>query len=115
MPEIDREDPTDYAPAVVTTLAMPLMFSIGNGIAFISFTGIKILAGKWREAGLTMIVLALLFAVRYALLAGTSKILCESWNFPQRSRVLCRAAVSRQEFGKTWSRNLLQPIVGKRY
>jgi len=71
--EIDWEDPTDYAPAVVTALAMPLTFSIANGIAFgfISFAGIKILAGKWREAGLTMIVLALLFALRYALLAGT--------------------------------------------
>ena len=71
--EIDWEDPTDYAPAVVTALAMPLTFSIANGIAFgfISFAGIKIIAGKWREAGLTMMVLALLFVLRYALLAGT--------------------------------------------
>ena len=71
--EIDWEDPTDYAPAVVTALAMPLTFSIANGIAFgfITYVATKLLAGKFRQAGLTMIVLALLFALRYALLAGS--------------------------------------------
>ena len=70
--EIDWEDPTDYAPAVVTALAMPLTFSIANGIAFgfITYVATKLLAGKFRQVGLTMIVLALLFAVRYAWLSN---------------------------------------------
>ena len=70
--EIDWEDPTDYAPAVVTALAMPLTFSIANGIAFgfITYVATKLLAGKFREVGLTMPVLALLFAVRYAWLSN---------------------------------------------
>jgi AGZA family xanthine/uracil permease-like MFS transporter len=58
---------------VVTALAMPLTFSFANGIAFgfITYVATKLLAGKFRQAGLTMIVLALLFALRYALLAGS--------------------------------------------
>jgi len=32
--ELDWDDVTEYAPAVVTALAMPLTFSIANGIAF---------------------------------------------------------------------------------
>jgi AGZA family xanthine/uracil permease-like MFS transporter len=70
--EIDWDDPTEYAPAVVTALAMPLTFSIANGIGigFICFAGMKILAGKARDAGLTMIGLALLFVLRYAVLSA---------------------------------------------
>jgi AGZA family xanthine/uracil permease-like MFS transporter len=70
--EVNWSDPTEYAPAVVTALAMPLTFSIANGLGFgfISFAGIKILAGRWREAGATMIALAALFVLRYAILAG---------------------------------------------
>ncbi len=66
--ELDWEDPTEYAPAVVTALAMPLTFSIANGIAlgFISYAAVKLLSGRFAEAGPSMIVLALLFIVKYA-------------------------------------------------
>ena len=68
--ELDWEDVTEYAPAVVTALAMPLTFSIANGIAFgfISYAAIKLVAGRVREIGATMAVLAGLFVLRYALL-----------------------------------------------
>jgi adenine/guanine/hypoxanthine permease len=66
--ELDWEDPTEYAPAVVTALAMPLTFSIANGIAlgFICYAAVKLLAGRFAEAGPSMVVLALLFVVKYA-------------------------------------------------
>jgi len=68
--ELDWEDVTEYAPAVVTALAMPLTFSIANGIAFgfIAYAAAKLLAGRWRQASPALVVLALLFLVRFALL-----------------------------------------------
>jgi len=66
--EIDWDDVTEYAPAVVTALAMPLTFSIANGIAlgFITYAAVKLLSGRFAEAKPAMIVLALLFVVKYA-------------------------------------------------
>jgi AGZA family xanthine/uracil permease-like MFS transporter len=68
--ELDWEDPTEYAPAVVTALAMPLTFSIANGIAlgFICYVAVKLLSGRPREAGPSMTALALLFIAKYAFL-----------------------------------------------
>jgi len=68
--ELDWEDSTEYAPAVVTALAMPLSFSIANGIAlgFICYVAVKLLSGRPREAGSSMIMLALLFMGKYAFL-----------------------------------------------
>ena len=66
--EIAWDDATDFAPALVTALAMPLTFSISNGIAlgFITFAGVKLLAGRWREIGWPMAILAVLFVAHYA-------------------------------------------------
>jgi len=66
--ELDWEDVTEYAPAVVTALAMPLTFSIANGIAFgfIVYAAVKLLSGRFSEAGPSMLALALLFIVKYA-------------------------------------------------
>lgn len=68
--EIDWKDLTVAAPVVVTALAMPLTFSIANGIAlgFIAWVVIKLLAGRWRELNLALVCLALLFALKYAFL-----------------------------------------------
>ena len=66
--EIDWEDPTEYAPAVVTALAMPLTFSIATGIAFgfILYAAIKLLAGRYGEIRPAMAILALVFLARFA-------------------------------------------------
>jgi adenine/guanine/hypoxanthine permease len=65
--ELDWEDVTEYAPAVVTALVMPLTFSIANGIAlgFIAYAAAKLAAGRWREASPSLLVLALVFVVKY--------------------------------------------------
>jgi AGZA family xanthine/uracil permease-like MFS transporter len=66
--ELDWEDASEYAPAVVTALTMPLTFSIANGIAlgFIAYVAIKLLAGRFGEVGPAMAALAALFVVKYA-------------------------------------------------
>jgi AGZA family xanthine/uracil permease-like MFS transporter len=66
--EIDWEDVTEYAPAVVTALAMPLTFSVANGIAFgfITYGAIKLLAGRWSEASPGILILGVLFVIKFA-------------------------------------------------
>lgn len=63
---IDWDDLTVAAPVAVAALAMPLTFSIANGIAFgfIAWTGVKLLAGRWRELSPAMWVLSALFVVK---------------------------------------------------
>jgi len=65
--EISWDDATEYAPALVTALAMPLTFSISNGIAlgFIAYAGIKLLAGRLSEIGWPMAILAVLFVAHF--------------------------------------------------
>jgi adenine/guanine/hypoxanthine permease len=66
--ELDWSDVTEYAPAVVTALIMPLTFSIANGIAFgfITYAAVKLVAGRWREASPSLLVLAAIFIIKYA-------------------------------------------------
>lgn len=66
--ELDWNDVTEYAPAVVTALVMPLTFSIANGIAFgfITYAAVKLLTGRWREANPSLLALAAIFFVKYA-------------------------------------------------
>jgi len=56
--------------SVVTAIAMPLTFSIANGIAFgfIAYAAIKLLAGRFGEARPGIVVLAILFVVKFAVL-----------------------------------------------
>jgi len=61
--DIDRKDPTEYAPAIITTIAMPVTFSIADGISlgFISYTAIKIVTGRHRDLNPAVIILTLIF------------------------------------------------------
>ena len=65
--EIDWDDITVAAPVVITALAMPLTFSIANGIAFgfISWVVIKSLAGRWKDLNPALVVLAALFVIKF--------------------------------------------------
>ncbi len=68
--ELDWEDATEYAPGVVTALSMPLTFSIAHGIGlgFITYAVIKILSGKFSECPPAVLVIAALFAIKFAVL-----------------------------------------------
>jgi adenine/guanine/hypoxanthine permease len=62
---------TDAFPAFVTILATPLTFSIATGLSLglISYTVVKVAAGKHREVSALLWVLTTLFILRYVYLA----------------------------------------------
>jgi len=64
------EEPDEAIPAFLTLIAVPLTFSIANGIAvgFISYPLIKLFSGKAREVSPVVYVLAALFILRFAFL-----------------------------------------------
>jgi AGZA family xanthine/uracil permease-like MFS transporter len=66
--EISWDDMTEYAPAVVTAITMPLTYSIatGIGLGFITYALAKILSGKFAEAKPAVVVLAILFGIKFA-------------------------------------------------
>ena len=65
--EIDWDDVTEYAPAVLTALIMPFTFSIAHGIAFgfVAYAAAKVLSGRAGEAQPAVYLLAVLFVVLY--------------------------------------------------
>ncbi len=65
-------DFTDAIPAFVTLLATPLTFSIATGLSLglISYTLVKVAAGRFREVSPVIWILTLLFIFRYAYLAA---------------------------------------------
>ena len=67
--DIDWEDITEYGPAVVAAVTMPLTYSIatGIGLGFITYAVVKILAGKFREASPAVLVMAVIFAAKFAI------------------------------------------------
>lgn len=66
--EINWDDLTESAPAVMTAVAMPFTFSIADGIAFgfISYAAIKILAGRFADLKPAVLVIAGLWIVKLA-------------------------------------------------
>jgi AGZA family xanthine/uracil permease-like MFS transporter len=66
--EMEWDDLTETAPAVVAAVAMPLTYSIatGIGLGFVTYAVIKIVAGKFDEAKPIVLFLALLFAIKFA-------------------------------------------------
>jgi AGZA family xanthine/uracil permease-like MFS transporter len=65
--EVEWNDITEAAPAVITALAMPFTFSIADGIAFgfISYAGIKLAAGRYADIHPAVAILAVLFVIKY--------------------------------------------------
>ena len=66
--ELDWEDVTEYGPAVLCMVIMPLTYSIAHGIAFgfIAYAVAKLLSGRWNELSWPVIILALVFLAKYA-------------------------------------------------
>ena len=66
----DWEDATEYAPAVITAIAMPLTFSIADGLelGFVTYAGIKILSGRFDQCSPAVLVIAVLFGLKFAVL-----------------------------------------------
>ena len=63
---------TEAIPAFVTLVATPLTFSIATGLSLglISYTLVKVAAGKFREVSAVIWILTVLFILRYVYLAA---------------------------------------------
>lgn len=75
MANVGRIDWNDYAvsiPAFLTIIAMPLTYSIANGISFgiIAFTALNLITGKFQRVHPVLAVVAGLLITRYIYLAG---------------------------------------------
>ncbi len=68
--EIRWQDPAIGIPAFLTLTAIPLTFSIANGLAlgFTAFTLVRLLQGRWREINWLVYLLTALFILRFAYL-----------------------------------------------
>ncbi len=68
--DIEWNDVTESAPAVIAAIAMPLSFSIaeGIGLGFITYVLIKIVSGRMRECSTASCVIAGIFALKYVFL-----------------------------------------------
>tara|TARA_B100000497_G_scaffold17629_1_gene20795 strand:- start:10075 stop:11373 length:1299 start_codon:yes stop_codon:yes gene_type:complete len=69
--DIDWDDYTESAPAVVCALAMPLSFSIADGIGlgFVTYVAIKLLSGRPGDCPIAVYVIAAVFAAKFAFLS----------------------------------------------
>ncbi|MFT0532359.1 NCS2 family permease [Castellaniella hirudinis] len=67
--DVKWEDITESVPAAMTAVAMPLTYSIANGLAFgfISYVVIKALSGRFRDIHPATLLVAVLFVIKYAL------------------------------------------------
>ncbi len=65
--EIDWDDVTEYVPAVITTLTMPLTFSIatGIGLGFIAYVAIKATCGRLGDISAAMWLVAGCFLIYF--------------------------------------------------
>lgn len=74
--EIDFEDVTEGLPAFLTIVLMPFTYSIAYGISFglLSYTGIKVLTGRYKEVHWMIYVLTAIFILREILALMGMKI-----------------------------------------
>ena len=68
--EIDWHDITQVGPALVTALAMPLTYSIADGIGlgFITYAAVQVLMLRFTKENIAVMVIALAFVARYIFL-----------------------------------------------
>lgn len=69
--DVDWDDYTESAPAVVCAIAMPLSFSIADGIGlgFVTYVAIKLLSGRAADCPIAVYVIAGIFAAKFAFLS----------------------------------------------
>ncbi|MEL6870453.1 MAG: NCS2 family permease [Pseudomonadota bacterium] len=68
--DLDWSDITESAPAVIAAIAMPLAYSIADGIGlgFISYALIKLVSGQARQCAPVVYVIAAIFIAKYLFL-----------------------------------------------
>ncbi|MBX2858066.1 MAG: NCS2 family permease [Cellvibrionaceae bacterium] len=68
--DVNWDDYTESAPAVITAIAMPLSYSIADGIGlgFISYAAIKVLSGNYKTCPYVVYVVAFIFSLKFFVL-----------------------------------------------
>ena len=68
---IEWHDPTEYIPALMIAVLMPLTYSIatGIGLGFIAYVVLKLVAGRYREIDAAVAVIAAAFLLKLAFTA----------------------------------------------
>jgi adenine/guanine/hypoxanthine permease len=68
--DIDLEDYAESVPAFICIIAMPLMYSIAEGISLglISYVLLNMISGKFKKVSIGMYILAVLFILNYIFL-----------------------------------------------
>jgi AGZA family xanthine/uracil permease-like MFS transporter len=68
--DLDWTDLTEYIPAALTAIMMPLSYSIadGLGIGFMSYVAIKIASGRKDHCSLALYLIAILFMAKFVFL-----------------------------------------------
>jgi len=68
--DLEWDDLSETAPAVIAAISMPLSYSIADGIGlgFITYAAIKVLSGKWAECPAAVAIIAIVFALKFAFL-----------------------------------------------
>ena len=68
--EFEWDEPTEYLPAFLILVGIPLTFSIADGIAFglIAYAVAKLATGRWRECPALTYIFAALFIVQFLIL-----------------------------------------------
>ncbi|MEW4285252.1 NCS2 family permease [Priestia koreensis] len=68
---INFDDFTEFVPAFLTVLLMPLTFSIAEGLAFgfISYTLLKVLTGRYREVHWMMYIISVAFIINFYMMS----------------------------------------------
>ncbi len=68
--DFDWDDPTEYLPAFLILVGIPLTFSIADGIAFglIAYAVVKVATGRWRECPTLTYLFAALFVLQFLIL-----------------------------------------------
>jgi AGZA family xanthine/uracil permease-like MFS transporter len=67
--EIDWDDLTEAAPALLTALAIPFTYSIasGIGIGFIAYVALKVVSWRWKDLNFAVFIIALAFVAKIAI------------------------------------------------
>jgi AGZA family xanthine/uracil permease-like MFS transporter len=70
--ELDWDETTEAVPAVVAALAMPLTYSIANGLAFgfITYAALKLFTGQWRKVHPMSWAIGAVFLFRFIVVGG---------------------------------------------
>src|SRR5262249_43881764 len=65
--EIDWHDATEYAPAVVTAIGMPLTYSIatGIGLCLITYIAVKLLSGRFSQLSPAVLLIGAVFVLHF--------------------------------------------------